>query len=248
VAAEAEASDKLKDLIPEGGLIKAAENIVRRANENPITVTLAEGTSAERTVVLDGYAMQKLIRGFSSGLPGWPGDIIQLNRGEFEQAARRLLMRTAVRRKEYSTASFWMLDSGSGITAKRRAEFESDPAVDIVGSTFWHYAAGSPIWEFDLGDDFRQNFETPIPTLIVHGTWDTSTPYENALELAPFFKNGTLVTVKRGSHGAMGEAMRSHPDFREAVSRFLESGDQAAVTAELELPAPKWVVPKSPKN
>ena len=34
-----------------------------------------------------------------------------------------------------------------------------------------------------------------------HGTWDVNTPYENALELVSFFKNGKLITVHGGSRG-----------------------------------------------
>jgi hypothetical protein len=33
-----------------------------------------------------------------------------------------------------------------------------------------------------LGDAFRKNVASDIPTLLVHGTWDTSTPIENALD------------------------------------------------------------------
>jgi pimeloyl-ACP methyl ester carboxylesterase len=166
-----------------------------------------------------------------------------MHHGDFEQVARRSLMRSGRRGPQYSTASFWVLDSSSGITAKRRAEFESDPAMKIIGSTFSIYAQGSPVWKSDLGDDFRQNFETEVPTVIVHGTWDTSTPYENALELAPYFKNSKFVTVKRGSHGALGEALAKYPSFAEGLNHFVVSGDMSELPSELELPSPTWVVP-----
>jgi len=136
-----------------------------------------------------------------------------------------------------------MLDSGSGITAKRRAEFESDPAMKIIGSTFWTYSAGSPVWEFDLGDKFRENFETSIPTVIVHGTWDRKTPYENALELRPYFTNCKFITVKRGTHGAIGEAKRALPAFNSALMKFVETGDTSELPDDIELPQPNWVVP-----
>ncbi len=144
-----------------------------------------------------------------------------------------------------STASFWVLDSSSGITAKRRAEFESDPAMKIVGSTFQHYSMGSPPWQVDLGDKFRENFVTEIPTVIVHGTWDTSTPYENATELRPYFKQCKFITVHRGSHGALNEARQRHPGFTDHLSTFLKTGSSSGLPDEIEMPAPKWVVPET---
>ncbi len=244
VAREAEASGQLADSIPEGGLIKAIETLVDRAEQEPFTVTLDKGSTTESMVLIDGHAMRRLARGYTGGLRSWPANVIEMHNGDFDRAARMLLIRSRMRRRDYSTASYWMLDSGSGITAARRAEFESDPAMDIIGSTFWQYSAGSPVWETDLGDEFRQDFKTDIPTVIVHGTWDTSTPYENALELAPCFENRKFVTVQRGSHAALAEARRIDPEFRNAIMQFVASGDMSGLPDQLELPPARWARPK----
>jgi pimeloyl-ACP methyl ester carboxylesterase len=106
-----------------------------------------------------------------------------------------------------------------------------------------NYLAGCPVWESDLGDAFRQNFETSIPTVIVHGTWDTSTPYENALELVPFFKNSKFVPVIRGPHGAIRAARRASKVFDEGILRFAATGDWSHVPDQVEMPAVEWVVP-----
>ena len=85
----------------------------------------------------------------------------------------------------------------------------------------WGYLAGCPVWPSDLGDEFRQNFETDIPAVIAHGTWDTSTPFENALELVPFFTNSKFIPVIRGPHGAIvaarqgiGRVRQGNPPLR----------------------------------
>ena len=243
VAEDAESSDRLKECIPEQGLIHAVETMLKNAEANPVVVTLNKGNSSERTVEIDSAAMRSLARGYKNSLRSWPADIIEMSRGNFENAARRVMTRSRIRPSGLTTASFWMLDSGSGITARRRAVFESDPAMKIIGSTFDYYAKGSPVWETDLGDDFRQNFETGIPTVIVHGTWDTSTPYENAVELAPFFKNSKFITVKRGSHGAFSEAMNADKNFRNAIRKFTVSGDMSGLPDQIELPLPRWSQP-----
>ena len=105
----------------------------------------------------------------------------------------------------------------------------------------WGYRAGCPVWDSDLGDEFRQNFETEIPTVIVHGTWDTSTPYENALELVPFFKNSKFIPVLRGPHGAIVAARRASNEFDRGILHFAATGDWSALPDTVEIPEPEWV-------
>ena len=136
-----------------------------------------------------------------------------------------------------------MLDCGSGITAKRLAEYEANPAQKIIGSTYWGYAAGCSVWGSDLGDGFRQNFETDIPTVIVHGTWDTSTPYENALELVPYFKNSKFIPLARGPHGAIRAARRVNEPFDKAILKFAATGDMTELPDEMEMPPVEWIIP-----
>jgi pimeloyl-ACP methyl ester carboxylesterase len=105
-----------------------------------------------------------------------------------------------------------MLDCGSGITPARRDQLSKDPARAIVGPLGFNYDAACPVWDIDLGEQFRRNFETTIPTLIAQGDYDVSTPLENALELAPYFKNSRLVVVRGGSHPALDDAMDAAPE------------------------------------
>ena len=146
--------------------------------------------------------------------------------------------------RDYGTASFWMLDCGSGITPERLEAYYSDPAMGIVGSTFWYYDAGCAAWDSDLGDDFRANFKTDIPTVIVHGTWDTSTPFENALELVPYFQNCKFIPLMRGPHGAIRAALEVSEEFKRGILIFAETGDMSELQDEVEMPPVKWVVPE----
>ena len=123
-----------------------------------------------------------------------------------------------------------------------------DPAVKIIGLGSWGYIAGCPVWKSDLGDEFRQNFETNIPTVIVHGTWDTSTPYENALELVPYFKESKFIPVIRGPHGAIRAAIRASEKFRKGIMHFAATGDMSDLPDEVEIPPVKWVVPEVVKK
>ena len=175
-------------------------------------------------------------------MAAWPADIVRLYQGDFRPAAGRLNMQQSGP-GGFPTAAFFMLDCGSGISPERESILDADVANDIVGRLGFFYQSACPVWDSDLGDDFRQNFDTEIPTVIVHGNWDLSTPLENALELAPHFKNGKLIIVQRGTHGALREALRASDEFREALLEWFATGDMSGLPDGVELPAVDWVTP-----
>lgn len=249
VAEEAENAAKLKGLIPEDGLIEAIKTVLKRVEEKPFKVTVTNPkTNESQDVLFDAASSKRLARGYSGGLPGWPANVITLYKGDFSKAAERAVRRYQNSGRSFRTASYWMLDCGSGITQERLAEYKADPAVKIIGLGSWGYISGCPVWGSDLGDEFRQNFETDIPTVIVHGTWDTSTPYENALELVPCFKNSKFIPVIRGPHGAIRAAMRASEKFRKGVMHFAATGDMSELPDKVEMPPVDWVIPESAKN
>ncbi len=240
VAEEAEQVPGLINAIPNGGLIAALESIISRAENEPFKVNVNG-----QEVLFDGESIRQFARGYSGGLRGWPANIISMYNGDFAEAAEEVIDNYRNESRSFRTASYWMLDCGSGITPTRLAEHDSDPSMEIFTRMNWWYKNGCTVWNSDLGDDFRQNFETDIPTVIAHGTWDTSTPYENALELVPFFKNSKFITVKRGPHGAIRAAFRASEKFKEGLFRFAATGDFSQLPDEVEIPAPNWVLPKN---
>jgi len=247
VAADAEKAPELKGLIPEGGLIEAIKTVVERIKKKPVKVTVTDPKTREsQEVMITAREAGRLARGYSGGLPGWPANVITLYNGDFSEAAERAVRRQGSRR--FSTASFYMLDHGSGITPEREAELKADPAIKILGDINSNYTITREVWESDLGDMFRQNFETDIPTVIVHGTWDTSTPYENALELVPYFKNSKFIPVIRGPHGAIRAAMRASEKFLKGVMHFAATGDMSELPDKVEMPPVDWVIPESAKK
>lgn len=248
MAAAAEASDTLSPHLPEGGLLAAFRQVIARVDAEPVVVTVAgEDGEEPRKVHVGADEIRGMAMGVTGsarsrrGLPRWPAELLELHRGDYARAAEEIIDDDDSR---FPTASFFMLDCGSGISRGRLVRLENDPAVATVGPIGWFYQAACPVWESDLGEDFRQNFTTEIPAVLVHGNWDTSTPFENALELAPHFTNGKLVVVKGGTHGALREALEASESFRDALMRFVASGDASALPDEVELPPIEWEVPK----
>jgi len=247
VAEEAEKAQGLRGLIPQGGLIEAIKTVVDRVEKNPVRIMATDPkTGKPRDVLFTLREVRRLARGYSGGLPGWPSDVITLYTGDFTKAAERALRRQDSR--SFRTASYYMLDHGSGITPEREAELKTDPAVKILGDINFNYTITREVWGSDLGDEFRQNFETDIPTVIVHGTWDTSTPFENALELVPYFKNSKFIPVMRGPHGAINAAMKASEKFRKGILHFAATGDMSDLPDKVEMPAVDWVIPEVAKK
>lgn len=81
--------------------------------------------------------------------------------------------------------------------------------------------------------------------MIVHGNWDTSTPFENALELVPHFENGKFIVVEGGSHAALSEAFEASESFRDELVEFLATGDTSGLPETVTLPPIEWVVPEA---
>ena len=248
VAEEAEAAPELQGMIPEGGLIAALEAIVERATSAPFTVMATDPEDgSQHEVLFDGESIKRVSRGYSGGLNAWPADVITMSRGDFSGAAARLYRQSVERERDFRTASYFVLDCGSGITPERLAEYDADPAMSLLARMNWSYVAGCSVWDSDLGNDFRQNFKTQIPTVIAHGTWDTSTPYENALELVPYFENSKFVPVIRGPHGAIWAAMDFSDDFRAGILHFAATGDTSRLPDEVTMPPVSWRVPQPPR-
>jgi len=250
LAAAAEQSPQFDGQIPEGGLIAALASVIERLDSEPVNVSVMLGTSTAATQVrLDGDRIRELAYGYRgttssrNGMRTWPADVILLHRAEYRDAAEQIARRSLGFRA-LPPASFFMLDCGSGISRERHDRLSVDTAKRIVGDLGWYYDTACPVWGADLGDAFRRNFTTTIPTVIVQGTWDTSTPFENALELAPFFENSRLISVEGGSHGALREALEADSTFRAVLAHFVATGDMSQLPNEVKLPAIEWVVPQ----
>lgn len=91
------------------------------------------------------------------------------------------------------------------MTPRREYLLRTDPATEFLGQ--WQLALTkerASIWPSpDVGDQFRTQVLSQIPVVFVHGDWDTSTPVENTLNVAPYFPNGRVLIGVNGRHGVL---------------------------------------------
>jgi len=250
LAAEADAAPALKGLVPPGGMMAAFEKVIERVTAEPVVVSMKDPkTGGVQRIRFGPDDVRGMAGGYTAsaqsrnGMRTWASDILTLYRVDFTAAAEQRLRERET--ENFRTGSYYMLDCGSGITPARSSRIAADPAVAIVGPLGFNYRAACPVWDIDLGNDFRKNFDTQIPTVIAQGDYDVSTPMENALELAPHFKKSKFIVVHGGSHPALDDAMDASPEFARQILTFARTGDMSALPGEVTLPPIKWVLPKA---
>ncbi|MFW6085319.1 MAG: alpha/beta fold hydrolase, partial [Gemmatimonadota bacterium] len=255
VAADAERSPRLRGRIPEGGLLAALQTVVERLERNPVAVDVPDESGNVRSVTVGHLIAQSVVEdGYSDVEPGthpmaaWPADVIAMFEGDYRGLAREALDE-AIEGFDYGpSATYFLYDCASGISRIRSERLADDPASSVLGRENWLHEGACPAWEVDLGEEFRTGFRTDVPTVIVQGTWDTSTPLENVREMLPRFSNVRFIPVVRGTHGALWLSFRDHATeevqrFGQDLLRFAATGDASALPDSLVLPPVNWKRP-----
>jgi pimeloyl-ACP methyl ester carboxylesterase len=232
---EAEQDPRLKPYLPGGGLTAATRQVLERLRKSPAEVRLAGGVA----VTLGPEDFQEELLGLS--IDNGPARLLAIYHERYDAWARSVLDR----RRNFDFPLIGpLIDTSLGVTPRRKYLLRNDPATEFLGQwNFDAYLATADIWPTaDVGDEFRTEQINQTPVVFVHGTWDTQTPLENALGIAPYFPNGRLLIVERGRHAAIKQVLDRTPELFE----FLRTGSMQKVPARISLPAPTFAVPDFP--
>jgi hypothetical protein len=243
---EAEQDPRFKPYLPPGGLAAAAREVLRRLDQAPVKAHVKDERAGETVTITLGREDFQRNSSMLDG-PRGPAFLLSIYHGRYDELARLALSQRRSREAEVSLIGP-LIDTSLGVTPKREYLLRTDPGTEVMGHwNFNGYLATAEIWPTaDVGDDFRNEIINHIPVVFVHGDWDTSTPIENLLHVAPFFPNGRTLIVERGRHAAIKQLMSHAPETLTALLEFVQTGNAAKLPARAPLPAQKFVAPDFP--
>ncbi|HWP43127.1 MAG TPA: alpha/beta fold hydrolase, partial [Blastocatellia bacterium] len=243
---EAEKDPRLKPYLPPGGLAEAAREVLKRLDRAPIQVKtkIKDTRTGEPLTVTIGR--EDFQRGFPTGTNG-PAFLLSLYHERYDSWAAQVLMGRRSRQVE-SQLLGPLIDTSLGVTPRREYLLRTDAGTEFLGQwNFDSYLATADIWPSpDVGDEFRTEEVCRIPVVFAQGDWDTSTPVENLLNVAPYYLNSRVIIAVHGGHGVIDPIADHLPEVFELLLEFLKTGDMAKLPARVTLPVPKFAVPDFP--
>lgn len=198
--------------------LEALLSLAARAEEDPASAHGLAPYEVEYLILYGssydfGYQL-----GNRSSMKSWPADVAKIMAGE------RLWRLPFARRltgfyegKSPSDAAVGLFDCSSHISQARQKRLTQTAPESFPNNSEYMNALCAGWDVTPLPPEFQQGTISQVPTLFVHGTYDTSTPYPNAVEMLEQFPNASLVTVYGGSHGALWEALSAHPPLADEI-------------------------------
>jgi pimeloyl-ACP methyl ester carboxylesterase len=134
---------------------------------------------------------------------------------------------------DVGSAMYFAMDCASGASAGRLAERREEARVSLVGDALdFPFPEICDCWDHkDLGDSFRSEVRSDVPTLFISGTLDGQTPVRNAAEVRGGFPRGIQLVVEGASH--------TYTELDpEEIRRFMVAFLRGEVSADARMVAP----------
>ena len=194
---------------PSVPLAELLRTVVGRLDADPVWVPVPHGVpTAERaagpdSIVITGYDFLGLVMNLladAGQLATVPPLIERAARGDLREAGQRI----ARNRGAYSIGSAmgYATLCASGASAEQRKRIAQAAAVSVFGSGLTGDALACDVWGArDLGEAFRQPVRSDIPTLLISGSLDVTTPIADAVAALAGLSRGRQLVVEGASHG-----------------------------------------------
>jgi pimeloyl-ACP methyl ester carboxylesterase len=230
------ADPNLNEKIPSfTGLMKEVFDKIER---QPVMVEVTDPQTQQKfRVTVNKFMLQLLtVFRFGSAESQLPALFYAMSKGDYSYPALGWVL--TIRNQNLGSAMSYMMDCASGISPKRRKQIEQEAKTALLGDVMDFPsldvcdAWGSP----DLGERFRSEVKTKIPTLFISGTFDVRTPPSNAEEVGQGFKNNHHLIIEGAVHS--DPLFLSSPKIKDVMLEFMK-GEKISIT-RITLPPIEW--------
>jgi len=234
-----------KPYLPSGGLMAAARAVIVRLEKEPVRVEITDSATGKPATVVLGPEDFRM--SFPTGGRGFAKTILELYYGRYTRWATDIARRRRGGERPFPLIGP-LIDGSLGVTPARLARLRGDSAIAFLGQwNFDAYLATADIWpSADVGDSIRTPITNPIPVVFAQGDWDTSTPLENTLDIAPFFPNRHVLVARHGGHGVFPPIAQHAPEIMDKIVEFLRTGSMTGIPTQIDLPIPTFDRPDFP--
>ena len=228
VAKDPEIGVKMPDLT---GTLK---RVLDRLEKEPVTVTITDQRSKKPVDVKVGkMGLQFLIMrdlGDTNDLPIFPLWFYTMDKGDYS-----ILKRFVERRYNQFGGGLsvmtLVMDISSGVSKARKRQIQKEAPTALLGDivNFPISEMGDVFGNPDLGDAYRSQIKTDVPTLFVSGVLDNNTQPFQADEVRKTFKNSIHIVIDNAGH----ESMLTEPQVQQTMVQFLKGEDVSKVKIAL---------------
>lgn len=233
LARRAEADRALARFVPAGGVMGALQEVLRRLEERPVTVSVQEPRAGRPVQVTLGAADLRgmLTDGALFGdtreerLGNWPRFILEMYAGDYRYLAAAVWESREEEPGRGVPLIGALIDNSLGITAARDAKLLADPRARWLGDiNAYYHNTRDLVPTMDVGDSFRSDWAIDVPVLMLAGDLDWSTPIDNARHARGFLKRGHLIEIGGGTHCDEVDAAETQlPQVMDQVYDFVDA-------------------------
>lgn len=217
-----------------GDLLATMRRVHARLDATPATLTVGDATGS-LSFTMDSFALRTLIGGIAKnprGIGDLKGIYAAFDAGQ-EQALAPMLYVMLLKDPLAMAGMPELIDLASGISASRRAIVERQARTALAGdaTNFPMPQIAGAVLGIDLGDGFRRDVRSSIPTLLFSGDLDLRTPIEEQAAATAGLSRLTQIVVRNGGH----DLYEADPRIAAIVVAFLrgETVDPAPLTIAL---------------
>jgi pimeloyl-ACP methyl ester carboxylesterase len=219
-------------------IIKLMHNVHKKLDVNPVAVSIPQKDGSEIKMLFQKVHLQIIASSMIADPQRGVKHLLMLYK-TLEQGSNAMLVE--VLKRGYFTSSpisfdamSFAMDIASGITDERLALVNKQAKNSLLGLAlnFPMPHLNKTVKGLDLGDSFREDPVSDIPTLLLTGTLDGRTYPESQKLATQGLSNLTQVTINNAGHNLFMVS----PEVTKIIKLFLDDKEIAVKSISIDLP------------